>query len=61
MRFFWSDSYPILKRPGVNALQNAFETHLNPITQTTSGDGLGRIPDETLLLQSLMLKLADNE
>ncbi len=26
---FWSDSYPILKRPDVNALWNAFETHLN--------------------------------
>ncbi len=34
------DSYPIVKRPGVNALQNAFETfwecYLNPIAQTTS-------------------------
>ncbi len=47
MRFFWSDSYPIVKRPGVNALRNAFEMHLNPIAQTTSGGGLGRIPDET--------------
>ncbi len=47
MRFLWSDSYPILKRPGVNALRIAFETHLNPIAQTTSGGGLGRIPDET--------------
>ncbi len=36
-----------MKRPGVNALRNAFETHLNPITQTTSGGGLGHIPDET--------------
>ncbi len=50
MCFFWSDSYPILKRPGVNALRNAFETDINPITQTTSGGGLGRIPDETGLV-----------
>ncbi len=28
-------------------LQNAFETDVNPIAQTTSGGGLGRIPDET--------------
>ncbi len=47
MRFFWSDSYPILKSPGVNALRIAFEMHLNPIAHTTSGGGLGRIPDET--------------
>ncbi len=47
MRFFWSDSYPILKRPGVNALRNVFGTNLNTIIQTTSGAGLGRIPDET--------------
>ncbi len=47
MRFFWSDSYPILKRPGVNALRNAFETDINPIAQTTSGGGLGHIPDKT--------------
>ncbi len=47
MRFVWSDSYPIVKRPGVNALRNAFETDINLIAQTTSGGGLGRIPDET--------------
>ncbi len=47
MCFFWSDSYPIMKRAGVNALWNAFDMHLNPIAQTTSGGGLGRIPDET--------------
>ncbi len=45
--FFWLDTYPIVKRPGVNALRNAFEMDINPITQTTSGGGLGRIPDET--------------
>ncbi len=45
--FFWSDSYPILQRPGVDALRNAFGTNLNPIAQTTSGGGLGHIPDET--------------
>ncbi len=28
-------------------LQNAFETDVNPIPQTTSGGGLGRIPDKT--------------
>ncbi len=39
MRFVWSDSYPIVKRPGVNALWNAFETDINPIAQTTSGGG----------------------
>ncbi len=48
MRFFWPDSYPILKRPGLNALRNAFQTDINLIAQTTSGGGgLGRIPDET--------------
>ncbi len=47
MRFFWSDSYPIVKRPGVNALRKAFETDINPVTQTTLGGGLVRIPDET--------------
>ncbi len=31
----------------VNAPRNAFETDINPIAQTTSGVGLGRIPDET--------------
>jgi len=36
-----------VKRPGVNAPRNAFETDLNPITQTTSEGGLGRIPDKT--------------
>ncbi len=36
----------ILKRPGVNALRNAFEIDVNPIAQTTSAGGLGRIPDE---------------
>ncbi len=46
MRFFWSDSYSILKRSGVNALRNAFETDINQIAQTTSGGGLGRIQDE---------------
>ncbi len=46
MHFFWSDSYPILKRPGVNALRNAFKTDINPITQTTSGGGLSRIQGE---------------
>ncbi len=46
-RFFWLDRYPILKRPGANALWNAFETDINPIAQTTSGGGLGRIPDKT--------------
>ncbi len=39
--------FPILKRPGVNTLRNASEIHINPIAQTTSGSGLGRIPDET--------------
>ena len=47
MRFLRSDSHPIVKRPGVNALRNTFETDLNTITQTTSEGGLGRIPDET--------------
>ncbi len=48
MRFFWPDSYPILKRPGLNALRNAFQTDINLIAQTTSGGGgMGRIPDET--------------
>jgi len=46
-RFLRSDSDPIVKRPGVNPPRNAFETDLNPIAQTTSGGGLGRIPDET--------------
>ncbi len=41
------DSYPILKRPGVNALRSTFETDINPIAQTTSGGCLGHIPDET--------------
>ncbi len=41
--YTWSLRYPILKRPGVNALRNTFETHLKPIAQTTSGGG----PDET--------------
>jgi len=36
-----------MKRPGVNALQNAFETGLNPIAHTTSGGGLRSGPDET--------------
>ncbi len=47
MRFLWSDSYPIVKRPAVKGLQNAFETDINPTAQNTSGGGLGRIPDET--------------
>ncbi len=47
MRFVSSDSYPIVKRPGLNALWNTFETDINPIAQTTSGGGLGHIPDET--------------
>ncbi len=47
MRFLWLDSYPIMKRPGVNAIWNTFEMHLNPNAQTTSGGDLGRIPDET--------------
>ncbi len=29
MRFLWSDSYPILKRPGVNSPQNTFEMDIN--------------------------------
>ncbi len=29
-----TDSYPIVKRPGVNALRHAFETDLNLIAQT---------------------------
>ncbi len=29
MRVFLSDSYPILKRPGVNSLWNAFEVDIN--------------------------------
>ncbi len=45
--FFWSESFPILKRPGVNALRNAFETEINLIAQTTSGGGLDHIPDKT--------------
>ncbi len=45
MCFHLSDSYQIVKRPGVNAFHNAFETDLNPIAQTTSGGGLGHIPD----------------
>ncbi len=36
-----------MKRPGVNAFHNAFETDINPITQTTSEGGLGHIPDKT--------------
>ncbi len=47
MRFLLSNSYPIVKRPGVNDLRNAYEMDLNPIAQTTSGGGLGHIPDET--------------
>ncbi len=43
MRFLWSDSYPIVKIPGVNVFQNTFEMDLNPVAQTSSG---GRIPDE---------------
>ncbi len=34
-----------MKRAGVNALRDAIETHLHPVAQTTSGAGLGRIPD----------------
>ncbi len=30
----------IVKRPGVNALRNAFETDINQIVQTTSEGGL---------------------
>ncbi len=33
MHFVWSDSYPIVKRPGVNALRHTF-------AQTTSGGSL---------------------
>ncbi|XDV17125.1 hypothetical protein PO909_016539 [Leuciscus waleckii] len=47
MHFLRSDSYPIVKSPGLNALRNTFETDLNPIPQTTSGGDLRRIPDET--------------
>ncbi len=32
---------------GVNTLRNTFETDLNLLALTTSGAGLGRIPDET--------------
>ncbi len=31
--FSWRASYPILKRPGVNALRNAFETHLRRLQE----------------------------
>ncbi len=38
MRFFWLDSYPILKRPGVNALRNAFETDRSkPLQEMKTG------------------------
>ncbi len=47
MRFLWSHSYLIVKRPGVSSLWNAFETDLNPNAQTTSAGGLGCIPEET--------------
>ncbi len=47
MCFLWSDSYPIVKRPGVNALWNTFEMDINTIAQTTSGGGLGHILDKT--------------
>ncbi len=33
MRFLWSDSYPIVKRP-VLRIRNAFETDFNLIAQT---------------------------
>ncbi len=36
-----------MKRPGVNAFHNSFETDINPIAQTTSEGGLGHIPDKT--------------
>ncbi len=29
MCLLWLDSYPIVKRPGVNAFQNTFETDFN--------------------------------
>lgn len=45
--FFLSESYLIMKWEAVNALQNAFKTDINPITQTTSKGGLRQFPDET--------------
>ncbi len=43
MRFFWLDSYAILKRPGVNSLWNIYKSDRS----NHFGGGLGRIPDET--------------
>ncbi len=40
MHFFWSDSYPILKRPGVNALRNEAETESMSQTLNTQSSSL---------------------
>ncbi len=45
--FIFKTTQCVLKRPGVNALRNTFETDLNLIAQITSGGGLRRFPDET--------------
>lgn len=40
-------SFPTLKWAGVNGFQNSIKMGINLVAQTTSGDGLGWIPDET--------------